>query len=173
MQTFIRFAGIVNVAIWLGGCVFLMLAAGPAFFSAEMLSFLPRPYAGRAAQVVLERFCAVQQWCGALALAHLLAEFLHSGRQVERSVLALLSGLFALGLAMSHLLLPWMNELHRTLYAPGSTAAQQAAARSSFGLLHGLSQTATLFIILGLLYYLWSLTRSPGWARFAPSKFRY
>lgn len=166
MQPFIRFVGVVNITVWFGAAVFFTIAAGPAFFSAEMLSFLPRAYAGRAAEVIIERYLLFQQWCGAIALLHVLVEYLYSGRQVDRWSLGLLSTLFVFALIGSYWLLPHMHDLQRTMYAPAATAVQQAAARSRFGLLHGASYMVNILMILGLLYYLWRLTRSSQPLRF-------
>jgi len=173
VQPFIRFVGVVNITVWFGAAVFFTVAAGPAFFSAEMLSFLPRAYAGRAAEVIIERYLLLQQWCGAIALLHVLVEYLYSGRQVERWSLALLSSLFLLALIGSFWLQPHMHELQRIMYAPNSSLVQQAAARSRFGLLHGASYVVNFLMMGGLLYYLWKLTRSVQPLRFGgPDKFR-
>jgi hypothetical protein len=173
VQPFIRFVGLVNIAVWFGAAVFFTVAAGPAFFSAEMLGFLPKPYAGRAAEVIIERYLLLQQWCGAIALLHVLVEYLYSGRQTERWSLGLLSALFVLALMGSYWLQPHMHELQRTMYATTSTVVQQAAARSRFGLLHGASSVVNLLMICGLLYYLWKLTRAVQPLRFGGAdKFR-
>ncbi len=170
VQPFIRFVGLINIAVWLGAAVFFTIAAGPAFFSAEMLGFLPRPYAGRAAEVVIERYLLLQQWCGAIALLHVLVEYLYSGRQVERWNLVLLSILFVVALVGSYWLLPHMHELQRTMYSATASVAQQAAAKSRFGLFHGASYLVSLLMIAGLLQYLWRLTRlAPGARAFGGS----
>jgi hypothetical protein len=166
VQPFIRFVGLINIAVWFGAGVFFTVAAGPAFFSADMLSFLPRPHAGRAAEVVIERYLLLQQWCGAIALLHMLVAYLYSGRQVERLSLGLVSTLLVLALIGSHWLVPHMHQLQRTMYSPVTSAVQQAAARSSFGLLHGASQVVNLLMILALLYHLWHLTRPLNPPRF-------
>lgn len=173
VQPFIRFVGVMNITVWFGAAVFFTIAAGPAFFSAEMLSFLPRPYAGRAAEVIIERYLLLQQWCGAIALLHVLVEYLYSGRQVERWSLGLLSALFVLALIGSYWLLPHMHDLQRTMYASTVSVAQQAAARSRFGLLHGASYLVNFLMIAGLLHYLWKLTRTGQPPRFGGAdKFR-
>ncbi len=171
MQPFIRFVGVANLAVWFGAAVFFTVAAGPAFFSAEMLSFLPKPYAGRAAEVIIERYLLLQQWCGAIALLHVLVEYLYSGRQADRLTLILLSGLFVLALIGSLWLLPHMHELQRAMYAPGASAARQAAARSSFGILHGISQVVNLVMMGSLLYYLWRITQPVATLRYGSGTF--
>jgi hypothetical protein len=166
VHAFIRLVGVMNLAVWFGAAVFFTVAAGPAFFSTEMLAFLPRPYAGAAAEVIIKRYLLLQQWCGAIALMHVLVEYLYSGRQVERRSLGVLSGLFVLALAGNYWLVPQMHRLQRTMYSPATTAAQQAGARSNFGLLHGVSQGANLVMIGGVLFCLWRLTRVGDGGRF-------
>lgn len=166
MQGFIRFAGILNLAVWLGGTVFFTLAAGPAFFSAEMLAFLPRPYAGRAAEVVISRLFTLQQWCAMIALLHLLLERLYLGRRSGRLVVGFLGGLLVLSLWAGYWLQPRMHELQRIRYSPVASEAQKASAKSRFGMWHGLSWVANYAIIVGLGVYFWRLTRPEVSARF-------
>jgi len=166
VQAFIRFVGVVNAAIWLGSAVFYTLAAGPAFFSSEMLSFLPRPHAGRAAEIVLHRYYLIHQWCAAIALLHLLLEYLYTGRPVDRVNVGLLSGLFTAALVGGHWLLPHLHGLQRIRYSPAATPAQQLSAANAFGLLHGFSQVLNVLMIIAILYYLWSLSRPLNTLRF-------
>jgi len=169
----LRFIGLVNAAVWLGAAVFLTVVVGPAFFSTEMLSFLPRPYAGRAAEVVLERYFLLQQWCGAIALLHLLVEYLYSRRALDRTVAGLLSALFVNALVGSFLVLPKIHALQQIRYSRLATAARQAAAASAFQALHGVSWAVNLLAIAALVYYLWTLSRTAPGPRFVSwSKFR-
>jgi hypothetical protein len=156
----------MNLAVWFGAGVFFTVAAGPAFFSTEMLGILPRPYAGAAAEVIVKRYFLLQQWCGAIALLHVLVEYLQPGRRVERWAFGVLSGLFVLVLVGSHWLVPRMHGLHRTMYSPQASAVQQAGARSAFGLLHGVSQGMNLVTVGGVLFCLWRLTRAAEGPRF-------
>lgn len=166
MQALIRFVGVMNLAVWFGAGFFMTVAAGPAFFSTEMLGILPRPYAGAAAEVVMGRYLMLQQWCGAIALLHVLVEYLQPGRRVERGLVGILSGLFVLVLVEGHWLAPRMHRLHRTMYSPRMNAVQQAGARSAFGVLHGVSQGANLVTVGGVVYCLWRLTRVGEGGRF-------
>jgi hypothetical protein len=163
MQAFIRYVGVLNAAVWFGAVVFFTLAGGPAFFSDEMLSFLPRPYAGRAAEVMIGRLFVLQQGCAVIALLHLLVEQLYFGRRGAARRAALLGGLLIVNVLGGHWLLPRMHELERIRYAPASTVAEAAAAASRFGLWHGFSQVVNLLVIVSLAYYLGKLAR-PGTA---------
>ncbi|MBM3878701.1 MAG: DUF4149 domain-containing protein [Verrucomicrobia bacterium] len=165
MHAFIRFVGVVNAAVWVGALVFFTVAAGPAFFSSEMLEFLPRPYAGRAAEVVIGRLFTLQQWCAGLALLHLAAEYLYAGRAVNRFVVTGLATLFALNLLGGYWLLPHMHSLQQRRYSASLAEPDRAAAARSFALWHGTTQAVNLLMMAWLLYYLWHLTREPTGAR--------
>lgn len=166
MQSVIRFVGIVNASVWFGAAVFFTVAAGPAFFSTEMASFLPRPYAARAAEVIIERLFVLQQWCGAIALLHLLVEYLYSGRQIERLVLAVVATMFVLSLVGGYWLLPKMHALQQVRYSQATSPTQRATAESTWGALHGVSWAVNLAVLTGQLYYLWIVTRPPQSLRF-------
>ena len=45
---FLRFIGVANAAIWFGSAIFFTFAAGPAFFTTEMVHIIPPPYNGLA-----------------------------------------------------------------------------------------------------------------------------
>ncbi len=161
MHSLIRFVGIMNAAVWFGSVVFFTIAAGPAFFSAEMATVLPRPHAGRVAEIIISRLATVQIWCAAIALLHLLAEHLFSGKRVERLTLGGLAGLLVVNLAVKFWLLPTMHRLQIIRYAESSTPEEKAAAISQFGLWHGLSSAGNLVVIACLACYLWVLMRPP------------
>ena len=167
MPAVLRFVGIVNAAVWFGAAIFLTFAAGPAFFSAEMLDLLPRYHAGRAAQIVLARYFILQQVCGGIAVAHLLLEWLYAGRQPGRFGLWLLSLMVAVGLAGGLWLQPKLKHLHAVKYAPDTTTAQKAEAGKAFGAWHGVSQTANLLLTAGVLLYFWRTVNASAVPRLA------
>jgi hypothetical protein len=167
MQSAIRFIGVLNAAVWLGAAVFFTLAVGPAFLSAEMLSFLPHAHASRAAEVMLDRYFVVQQWCAGVALAHLLLEYAQSGRYVGGWVLGLLAGLLGVSVAGGRWLGPTLHELQRVKYSTLAAAAQKAEATSRFMALNLGFEVVNVLVILVLLYYLWRLSRPTNGARFA------
>src|SRR5258707_1085627 len=95
----------MNAAVWFGGLVFFTLSTGPAFFSPEMLDLFggrthpnARAFAGQAAQVVLSRYFVMQQFCATIAVIHLLAEWLYTGRKPRKFTGSLLG--FALAAAL-------------------------------------------------------------------------
>ena len=166
MLGFLRLVGILNAAVWVGSVFFFTFAAAPAFFSDEMAAILPRSHAGAAAQVVVYRYFLVQLWCAAIALAHLVAEWLYSGRPFKRLTLMLLMGLFLLNILGAYVLLPKMKELHLKKYSPQTTSEVKASASRAFRILHVTSTLMNLLVIPGVLVYLWQVTKPVNTARF-------
>src|SRR5678816_4102246 len=56
---FLRIIAIINAAVWFGSIVFFTFAAGPAFFTDEMIRLLGKAHAGAAAQLVVHRYFIV------------------------------------------------------------------------------------------------------------------
>lgn len=167
MVGLLRFIGLVNAAVWFGALVFFTLAVGPAFFSEQMLGLLGRPHSGAAAQIVLSRYFNLQIWCAGIALAHLIVEWLYTARPFQRYILLLLMVLFTLGLLGGFVIQPKMKELHLRMYAVESSETVRKSAGRSFGLLHGTSMVLNLFVISGVLVYLWHVAKPANTTRFA------
>jgi hypothetical protein len=160
MLAALRFVGIVNAAVWLGGAIFFTFGVGPGFFSDEMLRLLPRSHAGAAAQLIIERYFLLQQVCAAIALVHLIVEWLYSGRPLRMPVLCLILALFVIGLSSRQWLLPRMKTYHYQIYAAQSSPEAVAQSRIYFGRWHGFSQVLNLLVLGGALGYLWICSRS-------------
>jgi len=177
---FLRFIGVMNASIWFGSAIFFTFLAQPAFLSPEMLrlfggaaSPLARWYGAEAALVVLERYYLLHQWCGAIALFHLLVEWLYAGKAVTKFMLWLLVGTFGLGLAGGYWLQPKMAELHYKVHAGRYAAPERKKAEDSFRIVHAVAQTANFLVTAGLLLYVWNVTNPPSAPRFASrTKFR-
>ena len=161
MLFFLRFVGVTNAAIWLGALTFFTFGAGPAFFSDEMLRLLGRPYAGAAAQIVLERYFDLQVICAGIALIHAIAEHLYTGKPGAQFSLILLPILLAIALFGRYVIEPKMKQLHLQMYALQTTPAQKATAKRTFGMIHGVSQGVNLLVVAGVLVYFWQ-TASAG-----------
>lgn len=177
----IRFIGILNASIWLGAAVFFTFFAAPAFFSGDIKNFGLHPFwPGAMAQLVIGRFFQLQYICGALALAHLFAEWVYLGRTLHRLTLGLLLGLFFVGLAGGLWLQPKLKDLHLTKYSMGPDYkpvpmpdARRIQAAKSFGQWHGVSQIINLATLGGLVFYFWRVTNPPDNLRFVGApKFR-
>jgi hypothetical protein len=174
---FLKVIGVFNAAIWLGSAIFFTFAVGPAFFSNDMKALLGTAYpvySGAIAQVVIERYFLLHHWCGGIALVHLVAEWLYTGRPVHQVTLWVVGGAFGLGLIGGLALQPHLKKLHLTKYAVESTPLQKEQAAASFRVWHGVSQTVNLIVLFGLVYYLWQAANPATPPRFGAggSKFR-
>jgi hypothetical protein len=177
MTGFLRFIGILNAAIWLGGSVFFSFVAGQAPFSPEMKELLGPAYypyfSGAIAQIGIARFFSFQLVCAIVALAHLGAEWLYQERRNRKFLLWMLATMLALTLVGDYWLRPKMRDLHKIKYAQNYPQPQRDAAARSFGMWHGISMTVNLFILGGLVVYLLQMSRPPEAARFvSPGQFR-
>lgn len=131
-----------------------------------MTKLLGRPHAGAAAQIVVYRYFLFQLWCAGIALAHLIAEWLYSGRPFHRLNLILLMGLFMINILGAYVLHPRLKELHLKKYSPQTTQEVKVSAGRSFRILHATSSLMNLLVISGVLVYLWQVTKPVNTARF-------
>lgn len=165
---FLRFVGVVNGAVWLGAGVFFTLVAGPTFFSPAMMQALQHKYyAGLAAQVMIQQYFLLQLWCAAIGLIHMLAEWLYLGRPFGRVRVALWLGMVLLALFGGVGVQPKLRALHQTMYH-AATVEERLSASRAFRLWHGVSQTANLLVLAGMLAYFWRVLNPPDTTRFAP-----
>jgi len=170
---FLRFFGLLNAAVWVGGAISFTLAFGPAFFSNEMKAILPPPYNGAAAQIVLHRYFILMSCCGALALIHFFLENLYLGKTMERFVFTILLIVIGFGLIGGFWLQPKLKKLHLQKYSTKVSTETRTAAEHSFKLWHGVSQSMNLIVIGGLLVYFWRVSSSGNSSRFVNTqKFR-
>ena len=72
MPGFLRFLGLFNAAVWVGGSVFFSFLAAPVFFTPEIKSLTPPPANGLVAQAMLGRYFTLHILCGIVAVVHLL-----------------------------------------------------------------------------------------------------
>lgn len=177
MTGFLRFIGILNAAIWLGGSVYFVFVAGQVPFSPEMKDMLgpahSHYFVGSIAQVGVARFFSFQLICVIIALAHLGAEWLYQERRNRKYLLWMLAAMLAVTLLGDYWLQPKMRNLFRGKYAVNYTPPQRDAAARAFGLWHGVSMTVNLFMLGGLVVYLVQMSRPPESARFvSPGQFR-
>lgn len=170
----IRFIGVMNAAIWLGAAVFFTFAAAPAFFSGEIKTLGLHPFwPGAIAQLVLARFFYLQYICGAIAIVHLLAEWVYLGRPLHRLTLVLLSSLLLIGLLGGLWLQPKLKHLNLVKYSmseqykPAAIPPEdRAAAARSFRIWHGVASSINLLALAGLVVYFWRVTHPTDNLRF-------
>ena len=161
----LRFLGILNAAVWCGSAIFVTVGL-PAVFSPELQKLLTAAGVGFAAEAVIDRYFLLQYCCGAIALAHLAAEYFYCGRPVRRMNLILVLGMLALALGGGLWAQPRMRTLHEVKYF-GKTVSQQTQAAKDFALWHGASQSVNVLVMAGLIAYLWSVSNPSESARFA------
>ena len=156
--------GLLNAAVWCGSAIFLVVAL-PALFSPELKRLLTAAGVGFAAESIVARYFILQYWCGAIALAHLLAEWLYCGRPLWRLNLGLLVVVISLSLAGGLWLQPKMRALHVAHYF-GRTSEQQMQAGKTFAAWHAALEAANLLVIGCLVWYLSRVSREQEPARF-------
>lgn len=165
----------MNAAVWFGASIFFTFGVAPAFFTPEMKRIFGEIYTGVIAQMVLDRYFALQYWCGAIALAHLLAEWVYLGKPLQRLTVGLLLGIFSVSLLGGLWLQPKLKRLHQIKYGRNElyTAAQKAQAAKSFSAWHGVASVINLFALGGLTVYAWRVTNPGNGPRFvSANKFR-
>ena len=172
-----RFIGILNAAVWLGGMIFFTVAVAPAVFSRDMSQLLGAqqfPYfSGAVAQILLVRFFGFQTVCAIIALLHLLAQRLYLGRSPGKLVVGLAIGLLAMSLIGGNWLQPRLSKLQATRYAPNALPAERDSAARSFRRWHVAAEVLNLAAVAGLTVYLWRMANPPDSTRFLNSvKFR-
>lgn len=184
MIVILRLIGVFNAAIWLGAAVFFTFGIAPTFFTDEVKHLLGTTQSGITAILVLERYFALHYWCGAIALAHQLAEWVYLGKQLQRLAWALLLGILCIGFAGGLVIQPKLQKLHQIKYgyartpqgfvrSDTATPARKAAADKSFKLWHGVSQALNLLALGGLAVYFWRVTHPGDAPRFvSATKFR-
>ena len=173
MTGILRFVGVANAAVWLGGSVFYTLGVAPALVSQDVLNVL-RPenfsyFSGSIAQVVLTRYAHLHVACALVALLHLAVERLYLGRAARRIWTWLLVSLFGLSLIGAFWLSPRLRDLHRTSHLLKAAPGQREAAAKSFRLWQGVFQGLNVLMIAGVAVYFWRAAHPPDELRFVGS----
>ncbi len=177
----IRFIGVLNAAIWLGASVFFTFAAQGTFFSPEAKATGLHPFwPGLFAQLMIGKYFQLQSICAAIAIVHLLAEWVYLGRALHRLTAGLLVVLFLIGLIGGLVLQPKMREMHLVKYSmsPDYKPVQMPTerrleAQASFSRWHGVAMGINLVVLGCLVFYFWRVTHPPDNLRFVgTTKFR-
>ena len=139
MIGFLRLVGLLNSAVWLGAAAFYTFAIGPAASSQDVKDLLEPanyPYfSGAIAQVLIARYFRWQLACSAVAVLHVLAEWLYFGKIPHKLWLGLLAGLVSVNLLGGLWLEPRLSEWHTIRYAVNSPA--KGGKRLRVRLMHG------------------------------------
>jgi hypothetical protein len=169
MTSILRFVGILNAAIWLGGAAYFTFVAGQMPFSAAMQDLLKNAYpyySGAIAQIGVARYFTFLLFCNVVALVHLAAEWLYQDRRNRRFLLGLVGLMLALTLVGGFWMQPKMRYLHRLKYAVNYPQPAQEVAAKSFARWHAVSMTLNLFMLGGLVIYTVHMSRPVEVARF-------
>ena len=156
----------INAAIWFGATFFASVILSPAFGSDPMLAILPQSHAGRAMQIVFERFSVLQYWCGGIALAHLLTEWLYSGKPLRPWTLYLVSGAVALAVVGGFWIEPRVKKLHLDVYGVRSTPQQREQSRRSLVVWGDAFGVVQYLMVIGPFLHLLQVTAAGSAPRF-------
>lgn len=160
MIGFLRFVGIVNAAVWFGSTFFFTLVGGPVFFSEDAKLFFRDAFPVWSQSLwfmSLGKYYALQQVCAFIALLHLLAEWLYTGKGLPRALVYALIGLCAVAVLGGHAIQPKLKQWHRVRYAPGYTVQQQKEAENALAVLRGFVHVTNVLAAATLLVYVWRL----------------
>jgi hypothetical protein len=167
---FLRFVGVMNAAVWFGSAIFFTFGAGLVPFSAAMKGLLGANnypyYSGAIAQLFIARYFYFHLACAALAVAHLLAEWLYLGKPLRRIETVLLAALCAVVLVGGVWLQPRLKALHALKYGINTRPETREAATHNFRTWHGVSQVINLLAVGGLATYLWRAANPSDPTRF-------
>lgn len=174
--TFLRLAGLTTAAVWLGGTVFFMLAMDPLLGSSEWIRLLGPLHAGEVSVQGIERFHLFMVLGAGLALVHLLAEWLYSGRNLDVRLLALLLVLLALGSTGRLYLAPKCRQANLKAYLGPDRQVQRQAlsagqkqAEQSLAVWHGVLVVVHVIALSGVvLYFLYQASPQQGGPRLFP-----
>lgn len=98
MITFLRFVGVMNAAVWLGGSAFQLLAVAPFFATPASRWLLGDLHAGGVGLMLWHRFYTLQYLCLGVSVLHHAAEWVYIGRPMARLNAILLGVILALSL---------------------------------------------------------------------------
>ena len=133
----------------------------------ELLGAKNYPYFSEAVgQIVFSRFFQLQLVCGALALLHVLAEWLYLGKSAQRFWLGLLIGLCALSLIGGYWVQPRMKALHAVKCGVNTPPETREAVSSSFRTWRHVFHAMNVLMIGGLILYLWRVANPADQTRF-------
>ena len=169
----LRLIGLFNAAVWLGTIAFQLFVSSPAMGSAQMQQLLgPKsfPYfSGAIGHVISARCYTVFLFCALIALLHLGAEWLYSGKHPNRGSLTLVFGLFICGEIQTHVLQPKIQVLLLEQHRPVVRSGESARVSSSSRAWPVLATALNLLLLVGLCRYLWQVANPPDDTHFVGS----
>jgi p-aminobenzoyl-glutamate transporter AbgT len=166
---FLRFVGLFNAAVWVGGSVFFSFLAASVFFTPEVKAFAPPPANGLVAQAVLGRYFALHYICGTIASLHLFIEWLYNGGGFPKRAISIVCVLLGLALVGGKFISPkltvWHQQKHQVeLKSDGGLTMNELEAdvvqnaERKFAVWHGVSQLINLAMVILLIWRFWRMT---------------
>lgn len=155
----LRFAGLLAVAVWLGGLLTLGAVAAPAVFDGTAARQIaePRVLAGALVGDMLRRFHVVTYVCGGAVLATLVLRAVLGPRpRFFRTRMAVASGMLAAALYSGLWLTGQIERLRQDIGVAPSSLPEADPRRIEFGRLHARSSAVQLVPLMGSLVLLLS-----------------
>jgi hypothetical protein len=169
----LRFIGLFNAAVWFGTIAFQLFLSSPAMRSADMQQLLgPKnfPYFSAAIGHVISARCyTVFLVCSLVALLHLGADWLYTGKHPKRGSLALVFAFFLCGELQSHVLQPKLQALLLEQHRPGVRTGEPTRSPTAIWVWPALSTAVNLLLLGGLCRYLWQVANPPEETHFVGS----
>lgn len=148
----LRFAGLVAVAVWVGGLLGLGVVGAPAIFDTIDARHVAdgRALAGAIFGEILERFHLVSYGCGAIVLAALGARAI-LGPRPRRFALrtTIATAILAASLYSGYVVSARIARLQQEIGVAPSSLPEADPRRAAFGRLHGHSTALMLVQVVG------------------------
>lgn len=165
----LRRAGIATAGVWLGGSALYALGIDPLFGKAELLRLLGPLHAGEVGLVAAERFHMFQVLCSSAAVIITLAEWLYSGRPLDKRILCLLFLFLALGSAGRLWAIPRCRDLNARAYlGPARQVLREALTPAQRQAEHSLAVWSGLLVVFNVaavcgsaLYFIHAVSPAP------------
>ncbi len=170
----LRLVGLLNAAVWFGATLFFAVGAQPAATSTEMKQLIGPDnfsyFSVVIGQIIGKTFFHLYLACSAVAVLHLVAEWLYFGRYPHRAWLVLVLGLCLGGLFQAYLVQPRLREFHQLRFR--QPAMRESAVRA-FAVWRGISLGVNAVLVGALGVYVWRIANPREPMRFvSASKFR-
>ncbi len=171
--TFLRFVGVMNAAVWLGGSAFHLLAVAPFFATPAVRWVLGDVHATGAGLMLWQRFYVLQYTCLTVSFLHHIAEWVYIGRPISRATGWMLGTLLVLALLGNLELDRAVVPAHWARGNPRATPEDRARAERGYPLWSTLWLSTNGALGLVVLVFSWRvLTASHGPRFVTQTKFR-
>ena len=171
--SFLRFVGVMNAAVWLGGSAFHLFAAAPFFGSEAVRWLLGDLHASGTGLMLWQRFYLLQYLCMGIAWLHLLAEWVYLGRGVSRFNGWVLSAILCIAVTSHAEMSLAVEKAHWNRRNARVTAEERDRAARVYPLWSGVWTATNAVLGLAVLAFSWrTLTASHGPRFMTQTRFR-